>query len=160
MPTNVYVLKLQHGKYYVGKTTDTESRIYEHFSGYGSEWTALHRPLSVMHVYNGVAASDEDKITKEYMDKYGWQNVRGGSYCNIDLREQDLNDKRREVLGELDRCLRCGRQGHWAKDCYASSEVYVCYKCGREGHRSIECYARSKRFDHAANQYSKKRKMY
>lgn len=150
MPTNVYVLQLQHGKYYVGKTSDSEGRIRQHFAGYGSSWTSLHPPIRVLKIYEGVAAADEDKITKEYMDKHGWENVRGGSYCNVDLDEGELHDKRREVFGELDRCLRCGRAGHWAKDCYASSDVIVCYKCGREGHLSTQCYAKSKVFDKAA----------
>jgi hypothetical protein len=143
MSTNVYVLKLEHGKYYVGKTTDSESRIRQHFAGYGSAWTKLHPPTDVLEIHNGVSGSLENSITRRYLDAYGWENVRGGSYCTVDLQEEDLDDKHKEVLGQLDRCLSCGREGHWAADCYANSQVLVCHRCGREGHTAPKCYARS-----------------
>lgn len=143
MSTNIYVLALEHGKYYVGKTTDPASRIFSHFSGYGSAWTRLHRPVRVVEVRQNASSLDEDEVTKEYMNKYGVQNVRGGSYTQIQLDENELGDDRRETIGALDRCLRCGRFGHWAKNCYARSAVIVCYRCGREGHTSPECYART-----------------
>jgi predicted GIY-YIG superfamily endonuclease len=147
MPTNVYVLRLQHGKYYVGKTSDPSSRIRSHFQGYGSVWTQMHPPIGVIEVRENVSNIEEDLVTKEYMSRYGWQNVRGGSYCNPNLRREDLVDERREVLGGTDRCQRCGRNGHWASQCYARSQVLVCYTCGREGHTSPQCYARTDVFD-------------
>ena len=101
MPTNIYVLRLQHGKYYVGKTNDPSSRIRSHFSGYGSAWTQLHPPIGVVEVRENMSNLEEDLVTKEYMARYGWWNVRGGSYCNPNLRKEDLEDERREVLGCL-----------------------------------------------------------
>jgi hypothetical protein len=47
----------------------------------------------------------------------------------------------------LDRCLKCGRDGHWASQCYARTSVIVCYRCGREGHIAPQCYARTHVFD-------------
>ena len=144
MSTNVYVLQLEHGKYYIGKTSDDESRIRQHFAGYGSAWTKLHPPTGVLEIHYDVSNSFENSLTKQYMSRYGWENVRGGSYCQVELDESDLGDRHQEVLGELDRCLNCGRKGHWAADCYASSKVLVCHKCGREGHIAPQCYARTK----------------
>ena len=36
--TNIYILKLQGGKYYVGKTNDLERRKQEHINGTASSW--------------------------------------------------------------------------------------------------------------------------
>ena len=146
--TNIYVLRLMHGKYYVGKTNDPASRIRSHFQGYGSAWTQLHHPIGIVEIRENVSNLAENDITLEYMNRYGVSNVRGGSYCNINLREEDVGDTRREVMGDLDRCLRCGRNGHWARDCFARTQVIVCYSCGREGHTSPQCYARTHVFDY------------
>lgn len=35
----IYTLQLEKNKYYVGKTTNLEKRLKEHFNGFGSEWT-------------------------------------------------------------------------------------------------------------------------
>ena len=147
MSTNVYVLGLQNGKYYIGKTSDSESRIRHHFAGYGSAWTKLHPPTDVLEIHTNVSDSLENSLTRKYMHKYGWQNVRGGSFCQVNLREEDLYDKQKKVLGDLDRCLLCGREGHWAAECYASTQVLVCHRCGREGHIAPKCYARTAVWD-------------
>jgi predicted GIY-YIG superfamily endonuclease len=36
--TNIYILKLQGGKYYVGKTNNIERRKQEHINGTASTW--------------------------------------------------------------------------------------------------------------------------
>ena len=35
----IYVLKLKYNKYYIGKTTNPNFRLNEHFDSEGSEWT-------------------------------------------------------------------------------------------------------------------------
>ena len=64
--TNIYVLMLEKGKYYVGKSNVPESRILNHFKNNGSAWTSLHKPIRVVEVEKG-DIFDEDKITKQYM---------------------------------------------------------------------------------------------
>jgi len=136
---NVYVLQLSDGKFYVGRTADSESRIRQHFSGYGSAWTRLHPPLEVLEVHSNVPIAEENEITKRYMQQHGWQNVRGGAYSQVDLREEDLLDKHKEVLSDADRCLICGRHGHWANQCFAKTRVLVCHRCGQQGHIAPQC---------------------
>ena len=104
----------------------------------------------------GASHFDEDKITKEYMAKYGIDNVRGGSYCNIDLDDFQIEALKTEIGGAQNKCARCGRSGHFQKECYARTDVdgnefvsedeedrVVCFRCGREGHISPECYAKT-----------------
>ncbi len=83
--TNIYILKLEHGKYYVGKSDDVMKRYQQHLCGNGSAWTRRYKPISLEKTIEGVSSFEEDKITKEYMSKYGIENVRGGSYVEIEL---------------------------------------------------------------------------
>ena len=42
----VYVLKLENNKYYVGKSNDKEKRIKRHINGNGCTWTKKYNPIS------------------------------------------------------------------------------------------------------------------
>ena len=43
--TNIYVLKLQGGRYYVGKSQDVIGRYKQHMDGKGSAWTKKYKPI-------------------------------------------------------------------------------------------------------------------
>jgi len=150
MNTTIYVLKLKHGKYYVGKSQNVQSRLQSHMNGQGCAWTILHPPVSLLEVRENQSPFIEDAVTKEYMSKFGIENVRGGSYSEIELYQEHFDAINREMRGASDRCMRCGRTGHWAKDCFARTEVdaspppqVVCFRCGRPGHIAPQCYART-----------------
>ncbi len=113
----IYILKLENDKYYVGKTTDDKKRIQTHFYSYGSQWTKLHKPISVAKIIENCNKFDEDKYVKICMDKYGIQNVRGGSYSQIILPIQKIKTLQDEINLSNDRCYICKKSGHFGKDC-------------------------------------------
>jgi cellular nucleic acid-binding protein len=123
MSTNIYVLRLEGGKYYVGKTNDVMKRYQEHLNGKGSAWTKKYKPVSVVKTIKNVSPFEEDKITKEYMGKYGIENVRGGSYVSVNLDEIQEYTVKREIWAATDACTNCGRKGHFEKTCYAKTDV-------------------------------------
>ena len=45
-PTAIYKLNLKGGKKYVGKTTDVDRRMDQHFSGNGSQVTKKFKPIN------------------------------------------------------------------------------------------------------------------
>lgn len=150
MSTFVYALKLEKEKYYIGKSSVPKSRILSHFKSNGSEWTSLYKPLSVVEVVKG-DAFDEDKITKQYMDQYGVDNVRGGSYCKPKLFSCQYKSLETELKSLRDQCYKCGESGHLMKSCSARkrarasisrvSRVSSCTRCGRNTHTRNQCYA-------------------
>jgi predicted GIY-YIG superfamily endonuclease len=147
--TNIYVLRLQGGCWYIGKSANPAKRFEEHLRGEGSAWTQLHKPITCERVISNVSAFDEDKYTKEYMAKYGIDKVRGGTYVASELDEEQIASLQKEIWGAQDKCTRCGRVGHFVKDCFATSDcngceiiddyVYECEKCNKEFETEKEC---------------------
>lgn len=121
--TNIYILRLEGGKYYVGKSEDVINRYQQHMNGSGSSWTRKYKPISLEKTIENASPFEEDKITKEYMSKYGIDNVRGGSYVEIELSEFHKDALKMEIWAAKDLCTQCGRPGHFVKDCYAKTEV-------------------------------------
>ena len=167
MSTTIYVLKLQGGRYYIGKSDNVMKRYQQHLEGNGSAWTRKYKPVSFEKAIENVSSFEEDKITKEYMSKYGIDKVRGGSYSEIELSDFHIAALEMEMRGAHDLCTQCGRSGHFVANCYAktdasgnrieyaessdeesSDEEYssddddVCYRCGNVGHYSSDCYAK------------------
>ena len=99
------------------------SRYQEHLIGIGSAWTRKYKPIAVDKIIDNASHFDEDKYTKEYMNKYGIDNVRGGSYVEIELDELQIESLERELWGAKNKCKQCGRDGHFVKDCYARTTV-------------------------------------
>jgi predicted GIY-YIG superfamily endonuclease len=80
----VYVLKLEDSKWYVGKTYNLNLRIAQHKSNNGARWTKLHNVIDCVKVSFII---NEKEMTLKYMRKYGWENVRGYSWCQCDLKK-------------------------------------------------------------------------
>ena len=115
---NIYVLQLENGKYYIGKTSKNICERYqEHMNGQGSAWTRKYKPVCVLEEYNGVTDFDEDRITKMYMAEYGIENVRGGAYCRMEMPNSLTKLLYREIWHAQNRCLECGSRAHYVAKC-------------------------------------------
>ena len=134
----IYVLKLQDNKYYVGKSDNLQARISQHTSGIGSKWTKKHPPVDIDDIFSDCDDFDEDKYVKIYMAKYGIDNVRGGTYCQIILDNKTKKFLENEIRGMSNKCYNCGQSDHFIKDCKKKN----CARCGRQGHLTNHCYAR------------------
>ena len=121
--TNIYVLRLEGGRYYVGKSENVLERYQRHLDGKGAVWTKKYAPIALEKTISNVSVFEEDKITKEYMAKYGIDNVRGGSYVETELSQFHLDALNMEIWAAKGCCTRCGRGSHFAKDCYAKTDA-------------------------------------
>lgn len=84
-PTAIYQLNCSHNKKYVGKTTNVERRMKQHFTGRGSQVTKKFAPKSgrVVATCHGFFADQvEQDFTNKAIGRYGYCNVRGGKYTN------------------------------------------------------------------------------
>ena len=112
----IYVLKCANNKYYVGKTNNLQKRLVLHNSGYGSEWTKLHKPEKIILSEPLKDKYHEDNLTEEYMAEFGIDNVRGGSYCQLDFSSEIYGHLVKKIRHTDDKCFNCGGN-HLAKDC-------------------------------------------
>ena len=70
MTTNIYILQLEQGKYYVGKASDVLKRYKDHQNGTGAAWTSLYKPISIINVITG-AKDPLVKVLAEHDDVDG-----------------------------------------------------------------------------------------
>jgi hypothetical protein len=112
----IYVLQLSENKWYVGRTTNLKRRLNEHWKHKGSDWTRRYSPKAVL-TYPNCDIFDEDKYTKMFMAKYGIDNVRGGSYSNFHLTQQQKENIIQEIRNATNSCFHCGSPNHFAIDC-------------------------------------------
>jgi predicted GIY-YIG superfamily endonuclease len=131
MTTTIYVLRLESGRFYIGKSENVASRYEQHLRGGGSAWTRKYKPLSLERTIEKASPFEEDKVTKEYMAKYGIEKVRGGSYTAVDLPEEQEDSLRREIRGANDCCQKCGKAGHFANKCPRKNSFTATCECGR-----------------------------
>lgn len=83
-----YVLQLQEGKFYVGNTDNIYARLLDHklMTPSSSLWVKTHGPVErVVEISKNSAKDDEHYKTLQYMSMFGWENVRGSSYCRLQM---------------------------------------------------------------------------
>ena len=82
-----YVLELNNGNWYIGVSEHLNTRLSQHMSGNGSRWSKMHgvKRLEAVKVLDSYNNTWEDATTLQYMQKYGYKCVRGGSYCRIKM---------------------------------------------------------------------------
>jgi hypothetical protein len=121
----VYILELEQNKYYVGKSSKPITRTGDHVASTlfddklcrGSGWTKMYKPIKILEIITSYDEFDEDVNTLKYMKKYGLDNVRGGSFCELNLNKENVNTLVKMLAGADDRCYYCGSLDHFIADC-------------------------------------------
>ena len=79
----VYILRCSDGSHYVGKTNDLRTRLGEHQSGAGSNYTAVRRPVEMIYAEEHAtikAAADRELQLKR------WSRAKRAALIARDLK--------------------------------------------------------------------------
>lgn len=87
--TSIYILELEHGKYYVGESLDPIKAFEEHREGLGPVWTQIHKPIRIQQIMHFKQLDELDFYIKLTMRTHGVENVRGGSWSGVRLTDAD-----------------------------------------------------------------------
>ena len=118
----IYVLECASHKYYIGKTNNPKFRFEQHFTTNSTAWTTKYKPIRLYQLIPDCDDYDEDKYTLQYMEKYGINNVRGGSYSKLILDNNEIVFITKRIDSATDKCYKCGNSGHFVKDCDTITE--------------------------------------
>ena len=113
----IYILRLEHNKFYVGRTDNPVSRLKQHLRGFGAYWTKKYRPVGIEKLISDCDPYDEDKYVINSMAKFGVENVRGGSFSQIVLSPEEKKVIEKMIIGAENRCFKCGSSGHFSNKC-------------------------------------------
>jgi len=135
----IYILELEQNKYYIGKTTNIAFRLKDHFESNGAAWTKKYKPIRLESIIADCDDFDEDKFTLKYMEKYGINNVRGGSFCEIKLSDANITTLNQIMNSVTDKCYICGDKEHFANECKKENDKCNCISSYYFPHRVKKC---------------------
>ena len=128
----IYILRCKHSKWYIGSTGNISRRFQQHIAGYGSEWTRQHPPIEVYHKIPLCDPQDatlrplfdptEDGVTIKMMMQYGIENVRGGSFTQSVLPDEEVAVIRKIIATNSSACFKCGSTTHFQRECIIKSK--------------------------------------
>jgi predicted GIY-YIG superfamily endonuclease len=78
----VYILRCSDRSLYVGHTTNLKNRLFWHYKGFASQYTAQRRPVTL--VYSEVYDDEQTAIARELQLKY-WSRLKKEALINGEL---------------------------------------------------------------------------
>jgi len=128
----IYVLKLNDGCMYVGKSDNIDARIEQHRNGSAkcAAWCNRHTRSSALQVEKPRTPPSGDDLnaweqneTLVQMMVHGFDKVRGWRFTKCDpLEYEDLITIKALIPEAADVCRKCGIKGHFVTSCSAPNE--------------------------------------
>ena len=91
MSVNIYVLKLEENKYYVGQTKNIVKRFERHRQQKAARFTKKYKAKGIVELMESNASDFKELcVTLDYMQRHGIQNVRGGPFSKVEHTADDI----------------------------------------------------------------------
>jgi hypothetical protein len=137
----LFILKLECKKYFIGLTTEIQQDINKLSS---SNWVKKYKPQEMLLFIED--CNDIDKYVILYMQKYGINNVRGGTYSDILLNSECI-EKLKKIDYSTDKCYICGDNTHNVRECKKDDILCTCFYSYIYIHYSTSCKRYEQSFD-------------
>ena len=118
--SGVYVLQYPNGMFYVGKSSDIDTRIGQHTSGQVACTADWGKPREIAPITSRLDADHESwerNETLEQMQRHGMERVRGWMYTSPELTEEAQESIASQLCKKYDCCRLCGLKGHLVSAC-------------------------------------------
>ena len=95
----------------------------------GSEWTSYYKPVKTIEIIESFDDFDEDKYTIKYMSLYGIDNVRGGSFCDLNLNDTYISILSKMIksqkwqINNMHECLKSDMNSEGCEKKYIFSQL-------------------------------------
>ena len=125
----IYVLKLEKDKYYIGESYNKKKRIQIHKNGNGSSWTKKYKVIKEIKPITKPQFKLWELVeTLNIMNLYGINNVRGSLFSSPFELTSHEKTMAAQLYCELNGlCRKCGYKGHFISNCnnkYLSNWVH------------------------------------
>jgi hypothetical protein len=115
---NIYILQLGHENYYIGKTNQPfDGKNQSYFWNDSCEWLNKYPPVSVLDVFENCDDYDVDKTTLKMMSLHGVEHVRGGSFIDVELSDDQIQMICRMIETAEHKCFLCRSAYHISEHC-------------------------------------------
>ena len=105
---HIVILELENNCFFIGKTNDLLFNINKYNRNF-NDFTIKNKPIKIHEFKENCNIYELDITVKIYMNKYGINNVRGGSYCDLILSKEQISILEKELkiinTDQLDRNL-------------------------------------------------------
>ena len=120
----IYILELQNNKYYIGITENPRFTLSDYKNLNGYKWTYENIPLKLNKLIPYCNKYDLDKYVLINMQKYGINNVRGGSFSEYSFDYNTTQFIRNMICNTNNLCNNCGNPNHNTK-CNYNNYIFI-----------------------------------
>lgn len=157
--TNIYILRLEGNRYYIGYSPNVNKRIQEHIDGNGSSFTKKYKPVAVEKIKENVPEEHANIYVIKYMKKFGIDNVRGGLFKGSKLTSEQLSELSKHGIKAIEEKKNENKEkivveekkentnNHKVLRVEIKNANGTCYRCLKDGHYQDSCRETHDKYD-------------
>ena len=99
-----------------------------HFNSNGCIWTKKYKPIELVKITDNRHDYDEDKYTLKHTEEYEINNVRGESFNQIKLSNENIFTINQIFKTYNKQCYICCSSAHFASNCEKQNNNKIKYE--------------------------------